>query len=486
MSNNNLFRILKNGSAYNALIPKSTCEKVSFGKGDTHFSIEMIVKQALQHNKQVEKLAPKLKAESGAGTLQEICYRVHQFLYWHLKYKADGEAQLLRSPACAWQQRKDGIDCKSYSIFASAILLQLGIKHYIRKIKQPTHNPEHYSHVYVIVPKNQDTGNLDKGYYTIDGTLQHITEPIYTHKKDFFMDRLPHYGLNGANKGLGNSFDFENVFNNLNFSNISFGSLCTDRNSSYTTTRFNDNIAKIFNYFFEIIDQYNNAIASKNYKRVGEIIAEFEGKSYAMYQAFTSNRNKDWNDCTDDKLVKTIRFVAYKINGVLLDALKAHYETFFNISQTNNSYTFPENKIIKDQFDGQTYAHITTGRDIVNIPIQVTLPTPKFEEIKQFLVTEELKNVLEEDYKNVKENPHNLNVSSFIQQIISTAPTILSFTNGSDNNGQNVYDQNNQNIKPQTQEAGFGVLGWVLVLGGLGYAFTKMKDKGVLAKTTKK
>ena len=61
MSSNNLFRVLKNGSAYNALIPKSTCEKVSFGKGDTHFSIEIIVKQALQHNKQVEKLAQKLK-----------------------------------------------------------------------------------------------------------------------------------------------------------------------------------------------------------------------------------------------------------------------------------------------------------------------------------------------------------------------------------------------------------------------------------------
>ena len=230
--------------------------------------------------------------------------------------------------------------------------------------------------------------------------------------------------------------DLSNIFQNFNLSNISFGSLCTDRNSSFTTARFEDNVAKIFNYFFAIIDQYNNAIASKNFTRVGEIVAEFEGKSYAMFHAFMSNRGRNnWNACTDDKIVKSIRFVQYKIYGVLLDALKAHYNNFFAIQQTNRSYTFPQSKVVSDSFDGLVLAHITTGGDIVNIAVPITNPTPKTNEIKQFIVTQELKNVLEEDYKNVKANPYNLNVGSFIQQLVSQAPTIVNLVSGNTNSG---------------------------------------------------
>ena len=95
---------------------------------------------------------------------------IQNFLYWHLQYALDGEKQLLRSPACSWVSRFQGIDCKSYSIFASTILLNAGISHYMRRIKQKG-NPDAFTHVYVVVPIDQQSYDLSKEYYTIDGTI---------------------------------------------------------------------------------------------------------------------------------------------------------------------------------------------------------------------------------------------------------------------------------------------------------------------------
>lgn len=465
MSSNNLFRVLKNGSAYNALIPKSTCEKVSFGKGDTHFSIDIIVKQALQHTKQVDKLAQKLKAESGAGTLQEICYRVHQFLYWHLQYKADVEAQLLRSPACAWRQRKDGIDCKSYSIFASAILLQLGIKHYIRKIKQPTHNPEHYSHVYVIVPKNQDTGNLDKGYYTIDGTLQHITEPIYTYKKDYFMDTLPHFGLNGANKGLGeiSTSDVTSLISGLD---------CIG-GSAYDDVKLKRNVNLMNQIFAEYTSQINNAVKAQNYAELGKKIAEFTTFAKMLTKAYQLSKSaKSWNSCSIKNFDATIKVTKFyeTVCAVALDIWVTKYFTKLN---NNGSVIFTNNQDLTLGWENGTgfwgtsaggYGSAKTTGNVFNYE-------PNSEQIPAF----EINPYLLESTKSNSFDP---------TKYLETLNTLL-ITFNQDGSVATVYDQNNTGtIKPTTSQAGFGVLGWVLVLGGLGYAFTKMKDKGAGAKTT--
>jgi hypothetical protein len=75
--------------------------------------------------------------------------------------------------------------------------MNLGIKHYIRQIKQPKFNPRQFTHVYVVVPNNQESGKLDQGHSIIDGTIQSNIEPNYTDKKDVFMNqKLPHIGLN--------------------------------------------------------------------------------------------------------------------------------------------------------------------------------------------------------------------------------------------------------------------------------------------------
>jgi hypothetical protein len=188
-----LKRRIKNGDEFNHLIEKPKGQKVKFKKGDTFYSVSMMKVWVETFYNQVAKLSQIMKGK----TIQETSDKIHYFLYYDIQYQADGVTQNLRSPANSWFNRREGIDCKSYSIFASSVLMNLGIKHYIRQIKQPKFNPKQFTHVYVVVPFNQISGKLDKGHSIIDGTIQSNKEPSYTDKKDVFMDqKLPHIGLN--------------------------------------------------------------------------------------------------------------------------------------------------------------------------------------------------------------------------------------------------------------------------------------------------
>ena len=188
-----LKRRIKNGDEFNHLIEKPKNQKIKLEKGDTFYSVSMMKVWVETFYKQVAKLSKILKGK----TIQETCDKIHYFLYYDIQYQADVVIQNLRSPANSWFNRREGIDCKSYSIFASSVLMNLGIKHYIRQIKQPKFNPKQYTHVYVVVPFDQASGKLDKGHTIIDGTIMSNKEPSYTDKKDVFMDqKLPHIGLN--------------------------------------------------------------------------------------------------------------------------------------------------------------------------------------------------------------------------------------------------------------------------------------------------
>lgn len=196
-----LKRRIKKGDEFNHLIEKPKNQKVTLKKGDTFYSVAMMKVWVEQFYKQVAKLSQILKG----NTIKETCEKIHYFLYYDIQYKADKVTQNLRSPANSWFNRREGIDCKSYSIFASSVLMNLGIKHSIRQIKQPNFNPRQYTHVYVVVPINQESGKLDNGHFIIDGTIASNKEPIYTDKKDVFMNqKLPHVGLNcpAPKKGL--------------------------------------------------------------------------------------------------------------------------------------------------------------------------------------------------------------------------------------------------------------------------------------------
>lgn len=176
------------------LFPPITGKVDKLGSGDTYFSVEKIADSILTHYLQAEKVSKQLQTTD----LQTTCKNVHSFLYNYFQYSGDLDLQTIKSPSYSWHTRYKGIDCKSYSVLAGAILANLGITFYIRQIKQKAVNPENFSHVYVIVPTDQKNGSLSKGYYTIDGTIPTTVEVEYTQKEDYKIMKLKHIGLSGT------------------------------------------------------------------------------------------------------------------------------------------------------------------------------------------------------------------------------------------------------------------------------------------------
>ena len=188
-----LKRNLKEGKEYDKLIPRVKCERTTLGKGDTFFTVDSMKIWIEKFTFQTKKLAPKLEGR----TLEETVNNIYNFLYHHIQYEADGSLQQLRSPACSWMQRYEGIDCKSYSVFASCILSNLGIKHFIRQVRQPYFFPDQFTHVYIVVPKNQNGKNLqNSAMFILDATKHQNAEGNFLEKVDLPMTKLQHIGLN--------------------------------------------------------------------------------------------------------------------------------------------------------------------------------------------------------------------------------------------------------------------------------------------------
>lgn len=159
-------------------MPFSDCSSTLLANGDTKVAIDNMALWSKKYKHHTELLTSTVFKNY---SLINLCKELHSFLYNHFQYKIDGYDQKLKSPACSWSTRSQGIDCKSYSIFASTVLLNNGVAHYLRRVVQ--NEGEGFSHVYVVVPKNQKTFDLKDGYYTIDGTLK-ITDEVSFYKKD--------------------------------------------------------------------------------------------------------------------------------------------------------------------------------------------------------------------------------------------------------------------------------------------------------------
>lgn len=189
-----LHRKIGDGAQFEKYIDKSDNTQQNLGSGDTLFGVTMMQKMILKFYPQVSRLAELLKGE----TLQETCINIKRFLYFNIQYDKDLKVQTLRSPASSWANRQKGIDCKSFSIFAGCILANyLGIKFAIRRIEQKRLFPGKVSHVYVVVPKNQQSPDFDE-VFAIDATIKKISEPVYAKKYDLIMDKLNYVGMNAA------------------------------------------------------------------------------------------------------------------------------------------------------------------------------------------------------------------------------------------------------------------------------------------------
>lgn len=194
--NEQLHRPIWSGFGYDRYFPESACKITNLATGNTAVAIKEMAKWAKKYAHHCKDIAPILYGDD----LEDTVNSIQDFLYNHIQYSIDGENQNLKSPACAWATRVEGTDCKSYSIFASAILLNLDIKHYLRRIKQAS-VPDAYTHVYVVVPVDQKTGKLNNGYFIIDGTIQLNNELAFTAKDDIFME--PNLTINGLAGALG-------------------------------------------------------------------------------------------------------------------------------------------------------------------------------------------------------------------------------------------------------------------------------------------
>lgn len=195
--NEALRKPIQDGKQYDSLIAKPPNERTKLETANTFYSVAMIKKFVEKFYKQVSQLAPVLQGQS----LEETTKNIHSFLFNNVQYQIDYVTQHIRSPANIWANRKSGVECKSFSLFSSAILTNLGIKHYIRQIKNANFKSKQYTHVYIVVPKNQDTGDLKNGHFVLDGTSRYNRESSIKEKSDVFMsDKLPHLGLNGAPK----------------------------------------------------------------------------------------------------------------------------------------------------------------------------------------------------------------------------------------------------------------------------------------------
>lgn len=469
VSYNALIRPLKNGNEYNSLFPTPKEKKVRLQKGDTHTSIELIIKWALENNHEVKLVAPKLKK----GSLSETCYAIHDFLFNHFQYEADGEAQLLRSPAYAWKHRYKGIDCKSYSIIASCILLQLGIKHYIRKIKQPAFNPEHFTHVYVIVPVNQTTGSLNQGYYTIDGTLKSTQEPNYINKKDFFMDKLQHYGLNGTTGNLEglNGFSYDDVKSAFSTPISCWGG------SAFSGDRANSEGQKIGAYFELLLNKINNNVASNDLVSLSQNVNKLDGIVNTAILGYTEKRGRDggWNKCTTESIDRMLKILEF-YKKIALVGLMAWLNTYFDLKKTgvkkyDNGAQF-EDVDPKFYFSSRNPANRFYDADVYTFTLKEGIT-----QIPQFEFTPYV--------EQAASNPNSFDPQTFLQGLSNV---LVSFSgNGTgtgtgaiDSNGQNIYNQNNR--PKSTSKAGGLILG-AIALGGLVWGFSKMKDTGKGSKT---
>jgi len=153
----------------------------------------------------LERLVPKAKAQMvefsqqfKGRTEQETCKKIFDYLKNNFTYVADGEEQIIKLPS-ALLTKKVG-DCKSYSLFTSAILENLGIPYHFVYASYTT-NPIP-GHVYVTT----DKGCIIDAVY---GIFNQEKKPNYKYKKNMNVRYMagvdcPSCDSNSTNVGVGN------------------------------------------------------------------------------------------------------------------------------------------------------------------------------------------------------------------------------------------------------------------------------------------
>ena len=485
MSENAAKRVIKKGSEFEKYF-KPFCNTTFLGYGNTDLSIKIMAKWVKKYKHQTKQLA--LDHFAGYNLLDTV-NKIYQFAHDHFQYKLDGADQQIRSPYCAWLDRYNGIDCKSYSVIVGTILDNLGINYYFKKTKQPGYSPDQFTHVYVSIPKNQKTNSLED-YYIIDATIHNNIELPYLEAKTKLMSSkgLKHYGLGRPALGYPNPFNQldnpysvpapnfglagynglagnQNIFNDalgffedLSFDNL-FGSIDCWGGTAFDGNILQDLIPKIVDYFLSKIDIYNQAIANQDWQNIHKIVSEIYARKDLMVRTYHAKQaSKDWNSCSNSSFNFVSNFLINKIQNVLIKALHAHNVEFFTGPHpTPNQFTFKQPAHSGDMFDGvKLWGTAIPNQVETEVHSYTTIQKPKKEQIPQFIITPEIENALNSDVNN-----SNFSVENFLTTLVNTAMPIYDALSNNDTITNNVGDSS-ENIQdteqPQPQKASFSWL----------------------------
>lgn len=479
----NLYRPLQNGSQYDHLIPLRFCEATDLGTGTTAYSVDQMAAWTKKHFQQLEKVAPLLLQP----TLQQTVATVHYWVYSHFQYKRDSTEQLLKSPACAWFSRAKGMDCKSFSIVCSSILLNLGIKHYIRRIKQPASKyPNDYTHVYLIVPVDQKTGKLTSGYYTLDATTIENKEPLFTEPKDLFMEAFPHTGLNGVARpgpgGLGISLG---DIKNFSFGSVFSGMSCWG-GSAYNASDVQTKIPGIVKKYEKIYNDVNIAVATKDMNKLSQAVAYAMAWPHACWNKWQNIfMGNNWNVCTDDSIHITQQ-IHVDFNNKVNTLLAAYIDKYFIKTLSGTAkVTACAYDVYPDEYAAMFFSDIgPDGCHTVDVYTYMVKPgitiVPKFEITPDLIAS----------INNGTAAPPAPTFLQQLQNVAATFGTTAPPTGNSSNPGGN-YTQDPAAGGVQTpgtgtpnndDNKGIGLLGWTVigtaVIGGAVLISKQMKKNG--------
>lgn len=452
-----LHRELLDGKEFDKLIPKAFMVSTEAGNGGTDLSMKLIKEVSDEFSWQMEDVAKVLQKK----TLEETCQKIHWFAYWHHQYKADDDAQLMRSPSRSWQDRRIGIDCKSYSIIASCILSELGITHYIRKIKQPGMSPNDYTHVYVVVPKNQATGDLRDGHFTIDGTLKSTAEPSYLEKTDL---KMQHQKLNAPYvQGLNGSVSLSTITGLFS----SFGCI---GGSGFTEGAYGTAQGSMNDYYFFLFKDINDAIAAKNWPSLSENIAEFFAVSKVSVIGYERKLADGWNPCTTKRLQGMVAMSKFYRDTVGA-AVTAYLNQYFSKTPTGQTVMYHNGGMEEAPYG---FKYIYTGvRAEITEPLQNFQVLPTVSTIPRLEITQYV----------VAANGTQLNAMEYLKTLTTALATFLPSSGGGTGNGTGGGTGNGDGyyVQPENNQsqAGFGSLvGWIVGAAALAVAFTKMPSTG--------
>lgn len=460
-----LHRNVLDGSEYDALVPHSDCVQSDMGNGMTDHSVKVMAEMVYNTFQDMEKVAPLLKGYD----LQETCDIIHDFCYSYFQYYADKSIQYLRSPSCSWAQRFEGIDCKSYSIVASAILLNLDINHYIRRVRQPGFEPDRWSHVYVIVPVDQKNGNLDKGYYTIDGTVPETEEGLFIEKDDLYMS-MQHYGLRGGvPAGLAVNLDDLKGLSIDSVKNLfSSGWSLNCIGGTYTGSDFSRTVSYFVPWFNERFDAINNYIANNTPgTALLDEINKLLKSTQQIYEHSKSTASKNWDSNCSESATNSYKAIGAYYNNIVFQAFLPWLTQYFYItygSETVKKGGYePRSGFKKQDWNGNISARVLTSIEM----------KPNIGQIMRFEIT---------PYVAGKDNG-TVNLNQFLQGLTDVL-AVFGDNNGGNGNNYDVDPETGKPLSPNVKNAGLGIVAGVLVFGAAaGLIFSQMKDKGAGAKS---